>query len=297
MEILVAIFSHYSFLIVLVGVIVLALTSGVLATFLVLKQESLVADTLSHATLPGVVLAFLILQTKNIYVLLIGGMISALIAHLLINWFKKMDKININSILATILSSFFGLGLVFLTVSQKNPDAAQAGIRAIIFGQAAGINQTDVLIMLGVCLVVLLITVLLFKEIKVSIFDPQFAAISGFNPAIITGLLVGLTIIAVVLEIQIIGVVLTATMLVAPALTSLQWSNKFFPVLIISCLTGIVSAIGGCIISSIIPGLSTGPVISVIAGIICIFSIIFGRYGYVFMKLKQRRLVKEQREC
>ena len=260
------IFSHYTFLIVLVGVIILSLTSGILAVFLVLQKESLVADALSHATLPGVVLTFLL--------------------------FKKMDKININSILAIILSSFFGLGLVLLTLSQKLPDAAQAGIREIIFGQAAGINHMDVIVMVIVCLIVLFITFILYKEIKLAIFDPHFSLISGFNPKLILSVLVILTIISVVLEIQIIGVVLTATMLVAPALTSLQWSNKFLPVLIISSLTGIVSAVIGTMASSIIPGLSTGPVISVCAGIICILSIIFGRYGVIYTKIKQYQLMK-----
>lgn len=286
------IFSHYTFLIVLVGVIILSLTSGILAVFLVLQKESLLADAMSHATLPGVVLTFLLFHTKNMYSLLIGGMISAFLAYSLINWFKKMDKININSILATILSSFFGLGLVLLTLSQKQPDAAQAGIREIIFGQAAGINQMDVIIMVIVCLIVLFITFILYKEIKLAIFDPHFSLISGFNPKLILSVLVILTIVTVVLEIQIIGVVLTATMLVAPALTSLQWSNKFLPVLIISSLTGIVSAVIGTMASSIIPGLSTGPVISVCAGIICILSIIFGRYGVIYTKIKQHQLMK-----
>lgn len=286
------IFSHYTFLIVLVGVIILSLTSGILAVFLVLQKESLLADAMSHATLPGVVLTFLLFHTKNMYSLLIGGMISAFLAYSLINRFKKMDKININSILATILSSFFGLGLVLLTLSQKRPDAAQAGIREIIFGQAAGINQMDVIIMVIVCLIVLFITFILYKEIKLAIFDPHFSLISGFNPKLILSVLVILTIVSVVLEIQIIGVVLTATMLVAPALTSLQWSNKFLPVLIISSLTGIVSAVIGTMASSIIPGLSTGPVISVCAGIICILSIIFGRYGVIYTKIKQHQLMK-----
>lgn len=291
------IFSHYTFLIVLVGVIILSLTSGILAVFLVLQKESLVADALSHSTLPGVVLTFLLFHTKNIYSLLIGGKISAFLAYSLINWFKKMDKININSILAIILSSFFGLGLVLLTLSQKSPDAAQAGIREIIFGQAAGINQMDVIVMVIVCLIVLFITFILYKEIKLAIFDPHFSLISGFNPKLILNGLVILTIISVVLEVQIIGVILTATMLVAPALTSVQWSNKFLPVLIISSLTGIVSAVIGAIASSIIPGLSTGPVISVCAGIICILSIIFGRYGVIYTKIKQHQLMKGEYEC
>ncbi len=287
-----AFLTNYSFLIVLLGVSVLALASGILAVFLVLKKESLVADCISHATLPGVVLMFLIFNTKNSFLLLIGGMLVGGFAYYIINKIKKVKHTNFDANLAVILSSFFGLGLVLLTLTQKNPNAAQAGIRNIIFGQAAGITSNDVILMLIMCSIVVFITVLCYKEIKLNIFDAQFGQISGFNNNIIEAIFLVLTIIIVVLEIQIIGVILTATMLVSPALSSLQWSNNFLKVILLSCLFAIVSSVIGCIIAMLIPGLPTGPVICIVMGLITFFSIFFGKYGYFKTKIATKKLLK-----
>lgn len=288
---LISLFTNYSFLVVLIGTILLAISGGILSCFLVLKKESLVADSITHATLPGVVSMFLLFNTKNLYLMLFGGLISSLISLIIIYLIKQNKKTNINGILATILSSFFGLGLVLLTQAQKNPDAAQAGIRTLIFGQAASISSFDVQVILCLTIITLLFVILFFKEIKITIFDLQFAKVSKINVNFINFCIISLILISVILQIQIIGIILTATMLVTPAVASMQLTNKFNRMIIYSCMIAIISCVIGSVLSTLVSGLSTGPIISFVSGSICFICIVFGKYGVINKFINKKKIL------
>lgn len=116
-------FSDYTIQIVSLGSAMLGIVSGVIGSFAVLRKESLLGDVVSHAALPGIALAFLLIQEKNTNILLVGALIAGLLATSLVSAIDKYSRIKFDSALALVLSVFFGTGLVLLTYIQKIPNA------------------------------------------------------------------------------------------------------------------------------------------------------------------------------
>ena len=154
------ILQSYTTQMVLLGTALLGLASGIAGTFAVLRKESLIGDGLSHAALPGVVIAFLLTGIKDIEVLIIGAALSSITAAWLITITVENSKIKFDGALATILSAFFGLGMVLLTYLQSLNNAGQAGLSKFIFGQAATILARDVYITSAAALIIIVLTAL-----------------------------------------------------------------------------------------------------------------------------------------
>lgn len=169
------ILQSYTTQMVLLGTALLGLASGIAGTFAVLRKESLIGDGLSHAALPGVVIAFLLTGIKDIEVLIIGAALSSITAAWLITITVENSKIKFDGALATILSAFFGLGMVLLTYLQSLNNAGQAGLSKFIFGQAATILARDVYITSAAALIIIVLTALFWKELKLISFDVEYA--------------------------------------------------------------------------------------------------------------------------
>lgn len=284
--------TDYTFLLVTGGTMLLAVASGIVGSIMVLQKESLVGDALSHAALPGVVVAFLIAQEKVTAFLLIGACLSAFIAILIIYLIRKYTELAFDGILAIVLSSFFGLGMVLLTFAQKLPNAAQAGLRNFIFGQAAAVLTEDAIFILFLAFAVIIIITIFWKEIKVYVFDPVFAKTQGVNPTFMQLLISTLMIVVVITQIQTIGVVLTSAMLIAPGVAALQWSRTFHKTVILASLFGAVSAIIGTIISTLVSNMPTGPIIVVCVSLIAVLSVCFAPKGVLMQKVRHNRMKK-----
>src|SRR5690554_5567883 len=104
--------QNYVIVIITIGTMLLGLVTGILGVFNILKKQALTGDALSHAALPGIVLAFMVTQTRSLGILLIGAAMAAIIAMGLLELIKKYSKIKYDAGLALILSSFFGLGQI-----------------------------------------------------------------------------------------------------------------------------------------------------------------------------------------
>ena len=125
--------QQYTFQIVALGTVMLGLVCGVIGTFAVLRQESLLGDGLAHSTLPGVVGAFLLTGVKDTAMLLLGAIIAACVAEYIM--YRTSQKgVRFDAALATILAAFFGFGTVLLTRVQSMENAGQAGLNTFIFG-------------------------------------------------------------------------------------------------------------------------------------------------------------------
>lgn len=289
MDKIVALFSNYTFQTVALGSALLGLISGVLGSFAVLRKQSLLGDGVSHSALPGVVMAFILLGSKNTEVLLLGALISGLLATLLIVSVVRNTRVKFDSALALVMSVFFGLGLVLLTYVQKIPNSNQAGLKRFIFGQASTLLQRDIVLM-AICGALLLTLVLLFwKEFKLFTFDPDFAQSLGFSPKRLNLLLSFMIVLAIIIGLQTVGVILMSAMLITPAVAARQWTNKLWVMVTLSALFGAVSGIAGTAASSLVPKLPTGPAIVVCVSLIVIVSILFAPGRGILHKLYQRR--------
>ena len=269
------ILQSYTTQMVLLGTALLGLASGIAGTFAVLRKESLIGDGLSHAALPGVVIAFLLTGIKDIEVLIIGAALSSITAAWLITITVENSKIKFDGALATILSAFFGLGMVLLTYVQSLNNAGQAGLSKFIFGQAATILARDVYITSAAALIIIVLTALFWKELKLISFDVEYAKTLQIPVTFTLILYRSLLIMTIIIGIQSVGAILISSLLIAPAVGARQWTNKLGTMCILAGFFGMVSAIGGTIWSTSVQKLPTGPAIIVILSVIVLLSLIF----------------------
>ena len=283
------ILQSYTTQMVLLGTALLGLASGIAGTFAVLRKESLIGDGLSHAALPGVVIAFLLTGIKDIEVLIAGAALSSITAAWLITITVENSKIKFDGALATILSAFFGLGMVLLTYVQSLNNAGQAGLSKFIFGQAATILARDVYITSAAALIIIVLTALFWKELKLISFDVEYAKTLQIPVTFTLILYRSLLIMTIIIGIQSVGAILISSLLIAPAVGARQWTNKLGTMCILAGFFGMISAIGGTIWSTSVPKLPTGPAIIVILSILVLLSLIFAPNRGMLWQFRKNR--------
>lgn len=287
------ILQSYTTQMVLLGTALLGLASGIAGTFAVLRKESLIGDGLSHAALPGVVIAFLLTGIKDIEVLIIGAALSSITAAWLITITVENSKIKFDGALATILSAFFGLGMVLLTYLQSLNNAGQAGLSKFIFGQAATILARDVYITSAAALIIIVLTALFWKELKLISFDVEYAKTLQIPVTFTLILYRSLLIMTIIIGIQSVGAILISSLLIAPAVGARQWTNKLGTMCILAGLFGMVSAMGGTIWSTTVQKLPTGPAIIVILSVIVLLSLIFAPNRGILWQYRKNKQSKQ----
>jgi len=260
---------------ILFGSMLLGLCSGVIGSFAYLRKQSLMGDALSHAALPGVCIAFMLTGSKSIILFLIGASIAGIIATFGIGYITRNTRIKQDSALAIVLTVFFGLGIVLLTEIQHSGLGNQSGLDKFLFGQAAALVLLDVFIMGIASILLISICFLLFKEFKITSFDPEFAKGMGYPVAFLEQLIMLLIVIAVVIGIQAVGVILMSALLITPAVSARYWTDKLSAMVILSGIFGGLSGFVGTLISASGNNLPTGPLIVLAATALFILSVIF----------------------
>lgn len=259
---------------VALGAAVLGIVSGTLGTYAVLRGQSLLGDAISHAALPGIALAFLLTGVRSPLVLVVGAALAGWVGALLVLTITSRTRIPYDASLGLILSVFFGIGMVLLTFIQRIPTGVQAGLDSFLFGQAAALLPRDVLVMSSLGLVALIATMLLWKELKLLAFDPEFAASIGLPIRRLDFILTTLLVLAIVIGLQTVGVVLMSAIIIAPAAAARQWSDRLGTIVLLAAGFGAASGVTGAVISASIPRLPTGPTIVLCAGVIMLVSLL-----------------------
>lgn len=289
-------FFDYTVRTVALGAGVLGIVSGSLGSFAVLRKQSLLGDAMSHAALPGIVLAFILTRSKLPVILLIGAMITAWLGAVTIGIIVRNTRIKNDSGLGLVLSVLFGFGLMLLTFVQRIPDASQAGLDKFLFGQAAALLERDVITMAVLGGLALLLMTLFWKEFKLLSFDADFGASLGFPMRLIDIMLTTLIVIAIVVGLQAVGVVLMSAMIVAPAAAARQWTNRLSLMVLLAALFGALAGTSGALISSTGAGLSTGPVIVLSISVIVLLSLLLapnrGLVWHWFRRRQNRRRLR-----
>ena len=283
---------------VLLGSGLLGAGAGVLGCFGLLRKRALLGDALAHATLPGVCLAFLITGSKHPLVLLAGAAITGSLGVGAVSAITRTSRIKSDAALALTLSVFFGLGIVLLTRIQKTGDAAQAGLDKFLFGQAAALVPSDVVLLTGVTAVILAVVAIALKEFQLLAFDAGYAATLGWPVGALTALLDALTVLAVVVGLQSVGVVLIAAMLVTPAAGARYWTDRLGRMLLIAGAFGAIAGLAGAVISSFAPRMPTGPWTVVSATALFAFSLVAaprrGLIARLVRRLSTERVIGEE---
>jgi manganese/zinc/iron transport system permease protein len=283
-------FFDYTLRTVALGSATLGVVSGALGSYAVLRKQSLLGDAMSHAALPGVVLAFLLTRSKEPLVLILGALVAGWAGTLAMLAITRTTRLKDDSALGLVLSVFFGFGLMLLTFVQKLPDATQAGLDKFLFGQAATLLASDVVVMAGLGGLILLLVAVFWKEFKLLSFDPGFGASLGFPMRGLDVLLTTLLVAAIVVGLQTVGVVLMSAMVVAPAVAARQWTDRLSVMVLLAAIFGAVAGVSGAVISSTGAGLSTGPTIVLSASLLVLVSLLFApKRGLVSSWLRHQR--------
>ncbi|UII57121.1 metal ABC transporter permease [Cytobacillus spongiae] len=279
---------------VLLGTMLLGIASGVLGSIALLRKQSLIGDAVAHAALPGICIAFLITGEKSLIALLIGATITGLLAAYCIQFITSTSILKEDTAICLILSVFFGFGIVLLTKVSQSSSGNKSGLDDFIFGQAASLVGNDVKLMAGAAFVLIFITGLLFKELKVLTFDPAFARGLGLPTALLNFLFLSLLVAAVVIGIQAVGVILMAAMLITPSIAARYWTNSLGKMVVISGFFGALSGMIGTIVSTFGEGLATGPFIVVTATVLFFISMLFAPERGLLTKWVKRMLFNKQ---
>ena len=214
----------YDFYVVAIGVCILAIASAMVGCFSVYKGQSLVGDAIGHSSYAGVVLAFMIFQTKNPLVLTLGAGIIGAISYHTINVIIRLD-----SALAIVLSGFFGLGLVldsFIQGNAKFSGASQAGLRNYIFGQASYIMREDIIFISSFSAIAIILMLMFYKELIICIFDKDYAKSLGYSTKMIDNVLLVMMISLICVGLKTVGAILISSFLIIPCIAASQHSKN-----------------------------------------------------------------------
>jgi mn2+, zn2+ ABC superfamily ATP binding cassette transporter, membrane protein len=283
---------QYSFIVVALGTMCLAMSTGIVGTISILKRQSLIGDAVGHASFPGIVLAFIIAGRKDSLTLMSGAIIAGVCAFFIIQYIVNSSKLEADTTMAVILSAMFGFGMVLKSYIQGNSSfsGSQAGLANYIFGQAAYMLKEDVIIIFSVSIVSILLFLIFFKEIKIHVFDEAYAETLGIKKNIISVLIIIITMLLIAAGLKAVGVVLISSMLITPGVIGMQWSKRYESVLIIAAISGALSALIGTSVSTLVKGMSTGPSIILCMTAIAFLSVLFGPYGIIASKMRIGKL-------
>ncbi|MDT8346034.1 MAG: metal ABC transporter permease, partial [Thermohalobaculum sp.] len=187
----------------------------------------------------------------------------------------RLTRLKTDAALGAVLSLFFAVGIVLLTLIQGRAGAGQAGLEAFLFGQAAAMLSRDLWVMGGLGAAALGVVALLWKEFKLVSFDPVFARTLGLPVVVLEAALTLMIAVAVVIGLQMVGVVLMAAMIVAPAVAARQWVTRLGPMVALAAAIGMASGVAGAVISALGQGLATGPLVVLAASGAVLVSILF----------------------
>lgn len=244
---------------VTIGTALLGAAAGVAGSFAVLRRRSLVGDMLAHASLPGVCAAFMLTGSRNLLGLSLGALASGLLAILLMTLVTRWTRTKEDAAIGIMLSSFFGLGVVLLSIITRSPQGGNsAGLNSYLFGEPGNMVDNDLFILVIVTGLVLLTVGLFFKEFKLAAFDSGFAQSQGWPAGWLDLAMMAIVAAVTIVGLPIVGVILMAAMIILPASTARMWTHRLYIVLL---LAGVIGAATGAIGIRLASSAPAGPCI------------------------------------
>ena len=287
--------------VVLAGACLFGAAAGLAGTFLLLRKRSLLGDTLGHATLPGITLAFLLAETfgispRSFLWLAIGATISGVAGMGAVLLIRKASRLKDDAALAIVLSVFFGAGIAMLSAIQQLPGGQAAGLERLIYGNPASMTSADAWFVLLASLLVAAICGCLFKEFTLLCFDESYALTTGWPVRPLDALLMGLVVLVTIVGLQTVGILLVVALLVIPPAAARFWSDDLRAMALVAAGTGAMSSLAGVVASAVLPGLPTGALIVLSAALFFGVSLLVGKKrGLIIRHLLEREAARRLR--
>lgn len=274
-----------------------ASSCALLGCFLILRKMALIGDAISHAVLPGIVLAFLFSGSRDSVTMLIGAGILGVFTTFLIEFFHKKAKLQADAAIGVTFTWLFAIGVVLISLFASKVDLDQD---CVLYGEIAytpldmvqtstGLNIAPkaVLITGAVLMIILLVITFFFKELLLTSFDPGYATALGLSTTLWHYILMGLVSTATVASFESVGAILVVALLIVPAATAYLLTDNFRVMLALSCLIGTVASFLGYYLAVWMDG-SIAAAIASCCGLLFLLAFIFSpTHGLVRRKIKQ----------
>lgn len=288
------------------GTMLMCLASSLIGVIAFVKRRSLLGETLSHASYPGVVLSILFvapflspMHPFSFFAVLMGAFVFAWLGLMVVEKLEKTFGLYFDATLCLVLSLFLGFGVLLASRLQMTRPIWYQKIQTFLFGQVVTIGDEQIGFYIFLCLVILIFIISRFRQIELIYFDEEFAKSLGVSHRVCELLPPFLLILALVIGIRSVGVILMSGMLIAPASFARQWTNQLGKLFFIAGVIGVISGFLGIYFSTNIPlffnrkdpiSLPTGPMILLVAVSFTFLSLLFSpRKGYFSRMLRIRR--------
>jgi len=219
----------------LITSVMVGISAGIIGSFIILRGMSLMGDGISHAVLPGVALSYMLGSSY-----IIGATVFGMASAALIGFVTKHSRLKNDTAIGIVFSAFFALGIILISFARSSTD-----LYHILFGNVLAVRDSDMLLTAAVLAVVLITVPLFYKQLKLTSFAPTIAKSYGWNiSAINYGLMFLLTLVAVT-SLQTVGTILVIAMLITPAATAYQLTDKLLDMIVLATVFGTLSSIVG----------------------------------------------------
>lgn len=235
--------------------VAVGLLCSIMGTYVVLRKLSFIGDGIAHASFAGIVIAYL--RGLDYYV---GAAIVAVITALGIGFVHRKGRISLDTTIGVLFTGAFALG-VFLMSRQKN---YAVDLQSFLFGDILGVGKADLMLILALGIFVAVATVVLYRGLLYTTFDPVVADASGMHSGTIEYILLVMLALTIIVALQAVGIVLVAALLVTPAAAAYQLTSRFTPMMVLSAILGVLSTVGGLYLSYFLKS-SSGATIVLVA--------------------------------
>lgn len=275
MDILLAPFQYEFMQRAFVAALAVGLLCSTMGTYVVLRKLSFIGDGIAHASFAGIVIAYL--RGMDYYV---GAAVVAVLTALGIGFVHRRGRISLDTTIGVLFTGAFALG-VFLISQQKN---YAVDLQSFLFGDILGVGVGDLWLIVGLGVCVGVATVVLFRGLLYTTFDPVVADASGMRAGPIEYALLVMLALTIIVALQSVGIVLVAALLVTPAAAAYQLTSRFAPMMTLAAALGVLSTVGGLYLSYFLRS-SSG------ATIVLLATVLF----FVALGVKQLRGASAQR--
>tara|TARA_B100000900_G_scaffold48301_1_gene35770 strand:+ start:345 stop:1217 length:873 start_codon:yes stop_codon:yes gene_type:complete len=242
---------------------------GLLSCYMTLKGWALMGDAVSHAVMPGVVVAYALGLPFSL-----GAFVFGVGSVALIGFIKQKSRIKEDTVIGLVFTGFFALGIVLVSKIKSNIDLMQ-----ILFGSPLGISQSDVNQTLIISFIVIFILLLFRKDLMLYCFDAKHARSIGINTGILHYLLLTLLSLSAVVGLQTVGIILVVAMLITPGATAYLLTDRFDRMTLLAVISSSFSSVLGVYISYW-SDIETGGSIVLVQTLIFLIAFLFApRYG------------------
>jgi manganese/zinc/iron transport system permease protein len=269
---------------ILIGTLFISITAAVIGAFTFFQKKALIGDALSHAILPGIVLAYCATGIRETWILMLGALVAGMIANSAISTIQRKTRLSSDTAIASVLSTFFALGLLLISYIQRNPDDGQAGLSDFLFGKVAALSDQDVMLFGIIASLVLFIIRIRYFLMLGLVFDAAFMQLKGVSIRKNDSILNVLTMLTVAMGVQAVGVVLMSALLIIPVVGARMITFRFTHVLFLAAVISSVGTIVGASISLVAANLPTGPLIIVVLFLI---TLLIGFVKSIIYRLKK----------